>query len=246
MQIFRLFRTLRTHSIALNNHIIREHCMSKLKDFLISTPRPLPVIILADVSGSMSVDAKIDVLNDSIEEMIRTFAVVEDSRAEIQVTIITFGKGGAKIHQSLTPANQMTWQKMTAAGNTPLGEALVLAEKMLQDHQIIPSRAYIPTIILVSDGKPTDDWQNPLMSLLTSSRASKAARFALGVGDDADIPMLSAFLADPNAKVFATQEVRQIKNFFRWVTMSVTSRTRSINPDSIVQAELTDLDDFEY
>src|SRR5687767_7155937 len=82
----------------------REPVVSKLKEFTASTARPLPVLLLADVSGSMSVNGKIDALNDAVEEMIETFGGEDDSRAEIHVAVITFGNGVAKLHRALTPA----------------------------------------------------------------------------------------------------------------------------------------------
>ena len=42
----------------------------------------------------------------------------------------------------------------------------------------MPSRAYRPTLVLVSDGKPNGEWEGPLRRLLTSERAAKAERFA--------------------------------------------------------------------
>ena len=78
--------------------------MSKLKDFTVSTARPLPVIVLADVSGSMSANGKIDALNDAIQSMIESFAAEDHSRAEIHFAVIAFGKGGARLHQPLLPA----------------------------------------------------------------------------------------------------------------------------------------------
>lgn len=220
--------------------------MSTLKEFTASTPRPLPVVLLADVSGSMTTNGKIDALNDAVQEMLESFGSEDDTRAEIHVSVVTFGKDGARIHQVLTPAAKVQWARMTAAGGTPMGAAFDVATSMIEDRSQIPSRAYRPTIILVSDGQPTDDWQLPLKRLLGAERASKAARFALGIGDDADTAMLSAFIATPDAKVYHAHEVRQIKQFFRWVTMSVTQRSRSAHPDSVVAAEPTDLDDFSF
>ena len=55
--------------------------MNTLKDFTTASARPLPVLMVADVSGSMSVNDKIGVLNDAIQEMIETFAVEDDTRA---------------------------------------------------------------------------------------------------------------------------------------------------------------------
>src|SRR5688500_6322470 len=107
--------------------------MTQLKEFTASTARPLPVILLADVSGSMSADGKINTLNTAVKEMIETFAREDDSRAEIHVAIVTFGQGGARVHQALQPASQLKWQEMAASGNTPLGGALEVVTGMLED-----------------------------------------------------------------------------------------------------------------
>ena len=220
--------------------------MSKLKEFTASNARPLPVLLLADISGSMSANGKIDTMNDAVQEMLECFGAEDDTRAEIHVSVITFGKEGAKVHQPLVPASKVQWSRMTAAGVTPMGAALDTATNLIEDRTQIPSRAYRPTIILVSDGQPTDDWQAPLKRLLGSERASKATRFALGIGDDADMSMLTAFLASTDARIYRAHEARQIKQFFRWVTMSVTQRSRSTNPDSVIAVEPTNLDDFSF
>ena len=223
-----------------------EQHVSKLKDFVVTTARPLPVILLADVSGSMATNGKIDALNDAIQSMIESFAAEDHSRAEIHVSVIAFGKGGARLHQPLLPAAQIKWDRVTAAGNTPMGAAFDLVVKMVEDHDQIPSRAYRPTVVLVSDGQPTDEWREPLQRMLASDRAAKASRFVLGIGDDADPAMLAEFLADPAARVYSAHEARQIKNFFRWVTMSVTQRTRSVNPNSVVVVDPMALDDYDF
>ncbi len=47
-----------------------DKAMSKLKEFTASSARPLPVLLLADVSGSISTNGKIDALNDAVQEML--------------------------------------------------------------------------------------------------------------------------------------------------------------------------------
>jgi uncharacterized protein YegL len=178
--------------------------------------------------------------------MIALFAEEEDSRAEIHVSVITFGGKGAKLYKPLKPAGELAWENMAAAGRTPMGDAFSIAQQLIEDHEIVPPRAYRPAIVLVSDGVPTDDWRTPLASLLGSERASKAFRFAMGIGEDADKEMLKAFLADDETRVFEAHEAREIKRFFRWVTMSVTTRSRSLNPNSIVAVDPTDFDEIEF
>jgi uncharacterized protein YegL len=201
-----------------------------LKSFTATTARPLPVIVLADTSGSMSVDGKIDVLNTALADMTSAFAEVEDGRAEIHLAVVTFGEA-TSLHIPLTPAGQAELAPLAASGRTPMGAAFDLTREMVEDTTQVPSRAYTPAIVLVSDGQPNDDWKAALARLLGSERAKKAQRFALGIGEDADAEVLKAFLDNPEAKVYGAADARQIKSFFRWVTMSVTTRSRSANPN---------------
>ncbi|RKH44294.1 vWA domain-containing protein [Corallococcus sicarius] len=205
--------------------------MSKLKELTIPGARPLPVIVLADVSGSMNTDGKIQSLNQAMKEMLESFKSEDDLRAEIQVAVLTFGGGTVRRHVPLTSAASAGWTDHPAAGGTPMGAAFQTAKDLLEDRSAIPGRAYRPTLVLLSDGQPTDEWKGPLKVLLDSERGGKAFRMALGIGADADMEVLSAFLNDPEARVFKADEARQIREFFRLVTMSVTSRSRSANPN---------------
>lgn len=218
--------------------------MTELSNFTLSTARPLPVILLADVSGSMSINGKIDILNRCVADMISDFSKEEAGKAEIHLCTITFGKGGANLHQPLKPAEDVIWSPMEASGKTPMGEAFSLARKLIEDKDIISSkRAYIPTIILVSDGVATDEWKEPLNELIQSERASKASRFAMGIGAEAGLETLEQF-ADQPSHVFNAEEVASdIRKFFKWVTMSVSTRTRSINPDEPEELDIFDVED---
>jgi uncharacterized protein YegL len=217
--------------------------MSKLKEFTTTSARPLPVIILADVSGSMSQDGKIDALNGALTEMLDAFADEDSQMVEIHVAVVTFG-GSASLYVPLQPCRDVTWSAMVASGNTPLGAALTIVTDLLEDRQQVPSRAYRPSVVLVSDGQPNDAWQEPLGRFLGSERASKAQRFALGIGADADLEILRKFLADPEGRVMEAHEARGIRQFFRWVTMSVTARSRSTAPEKLVSVDPLDLDDY--
>ena len=217
--------------------------MPGLKEFTVASARPLPVILLADVSGSMAADGKIEALNRAVAEMQATFAEEEDDRAEIHLAVVTFG-GTAALHTPLTPASDVRWTPMESDGRTPLGAALDIVTDLVEDHERVPSRAYRPTLVLVSDGLPNDEWKGPLKRLLGSERAAKAERFALGIGADADHDMLRRFLNDPEGRVFEAHEGREIRKFFQWVTMSVTSRSRSTEPNRTADIDPPDLDDF--
>lgn len=208
-----------------------EKVMSKLREFTVQSARPLPVILLADVSGSMGSEGKINALNLAVREMLEALKDESDLRAEIHVAVITFG-GSARVHLPISPAKSAAWTDLGADGGTPMGGAFALARGLVEDRNTISSRAYRPTIVLVSDGQPTDDWSAPLKALLASERAGKAFRMAMAIGADADEKVLQDFLAAPEARVFRADEAKKIREFFRLVTMSVSSRSRSIDPNS--------------
>ncbi|WP_200953979.1 VWA domain-containing protein [Massilia sp. Root351] len=204
----------------------------RMKDFAIAKPRPLPVIVLADASGSMSENGKIEALNHALADMVKTFASEARVRAEIQVGLITFGGRQAELYEPLTPAHQIqNLPAIQAAGATPLGQALALVTALLEDQERIPSRSYRPVLVLVSDGLPTDEWEPALAALEKSERASKATRMAMVIGDEADGQVLARFANDREAPVFRAHQARDIHRFFQAVTMSVATRTVSANPD---------------
>jgi uncharacterized protein YegL len=86
------------------------------------------------------------------------------------------------------------------------------------------------TIVLLTDGIPTDDFLSPMNELINDGRSSKAFRIAMAIGDDADHNMLSKFVSSPEYLVLG-DSARDIRKFFRFVTMSVTQRMKSQTPD---------------
>jgi uncharacterized protein YegL len=102
--------------------------------------------------------------------------------------------------------------------------------------------------VLVSDGIPTDDWYSSLQELLESPRASKAVRLAMGIGAEADNKPLQAFIAnqDMEIPVFQADEANQIQKFFRFVTLSVTSRSRSSTPNTTPAIDYDDIEDIDF
>lgn len=221
--------------------------MSELKKFQVQTARPLPIIVLADTSGSMSVDGKIEALNKGLKDMIQSFAGESRLRAEIQVSVITFGGNQAAVILPLTPAHQLTgFTPLTAEGMTPLGGALTLLSDMIEDKDSIPSRAYRPVVVLVSDGYPNDEWQAPFQRLVKGERSAKATRFAMAIGADADEDMLSAFANDPEAPLFRAENAADIHRFFRAVTMSVSARSQSATPNQSTPLQIQNGDEQDW
>ena len=119
---------------------------------------------------------------------------------------------------------------------------------LIEDKNVVSSRAYTPTIVLISDGNPTDydssrrsieeimSWKS-MQKIHSGTRASKATKLAMGIGDDVDINILKAFINNNDIPVISAKDNSTISKFFEWVTMSISVRSVSANPN---QAQLED------
>ncbi|MBF0302726.1 MAG: VWA domain-containing protein [Desulfamplus sp.] len=214
--------------------------MNSFANIAIQKARPLPVIILADTSGSMSEHGKIDALNTALREMVRSFGEQSRLNAEIHVGIITFGP--EVVFHDIKPAYQYEKVPMfDAKGGTPLGQALALTQKIIEDGNLVPLRSYRPTIVVISDGMPTDSWEQPLLDFLTSEKASKSMRLAMGIGPDADKDMLAKFINDPAIPVIKGNDARDIEKFLKCVSTSVIQRSIKSNPNSIEKSAIVEI-----
>ncbi|MDD7984702.1 VWA domain-containing protein [Lentisphaera marina] len=200
------------------------------KKFTTPSAKPLPVVLLLDVSYSMSGD-KIDNLNKAVADMLDTFAQEEKMETEILVSIIKFGP--VELHLPFTKASQIQWADLEVTGATPIGGALEMAKAMIECKETTPSRAYRPTIVLVSDGQPTDSWEKHLDSFVNEGRSSKCDRMAMAIGSDADETVLKRFIDGTPHDLFYAENAGQLHEFFQRVTMSVTMRTQSKNPNVV-------------
>ena len=204
-------------------------------NFTVAKAKPLPVVLLLDVSSSMGGES-IKKLNIAVKEMISDFASAEKNEVEILVSIITFG-AKVLLHTAYTSAKDIEWQDLTVSGSTPMGTAFSMAKAMIEDKETTPSRAYRPTIVLVSDGEPTDSWQQPLRALVNDGRSNKCDRMAMAIGGAASNTVLNEFISGTENKVFTAQDASQIQEFFKFVTMSVTTRTNSQNANVVPKPE---------
>ena len=92
----------------------------------------LPVFLLLDVSGSMSLDNKMHELNKSVKEMIETFKHEQAVQAEIFVSIITFGNK-AEMISDLKSACEIEYADLIAGGVTCMGNAFDMAKGIIED-----------------------------------------------------------------------------------------------------------------
>jgi len=229
-----------------------------INNYIKKEGRALPVFILLDVSGSMSGE-KIETVNVALKEMINNFKKIENPKGIIELCLMTFGGSQVNIIKPLSKINDQDAYTLTASGNTPMGMAFEKVAEMIEDKNIVSSRAYTPTIVLISDGNPTDynasgksveeimAWES-LSKIHSGTRASKTTKLAMGIGNDVDINILKSFINNNEIPVISAKDNNTIAKFFEWVTMSVSVRSVSSNPNQAVVEDtyMFDKDEIEF
>jgi uncharacterized protein YegL len=210
--------------------------MSLLDAYEPVASRTLPVVLLLDTSGSMKEDDKIDVLNDSVTEMIEELTTVDAGHGYITLSVIAFGGNQAELVNSNVPVAELEYSSLEAKGRTPMGSAFRIALELIDDREAFPSRSFLPTLALVSDGIPTDpSWEPELELLLDSERGKKATRFALAIGADADRDLLARF---SGGEVHEASQAAEIRKFLQFVTTTITQATLSrFDPDVLAEVD---------
>ena len=215
-----------------------------LKDVVIKEARPLPVLLLVDNSGSMA-NEKINTVNAALREMIAEFSAIKNAKGKICIGIITFGNT-VEVIQPIDKIENIVIPEFKAAGKTWMGQAIDQAIDILEDKNQVPERAYTPTMILLSDGLPSDcpgkmkpreydfsQWE-PLKRLHSSERLKRCPKLALGIGEGTNYKMLNAFINNPEVPVIKANDLATITKFFQWVTYSISKRSVSSNPNEAI------------
>jgi uncharacterized protein YegL len=169
---------------------------------------------------------KIGVLNRCVAVMRKDFAEFDAPRGLIYIGVIVFGGESARLHLPFTPATEVSWTPMEAGGRTPMGAAFERARELLEQPESLPAKPFRSAIVLVSDGVPNDDWEQPLADLLASERGSKALRIAVGIGTDitAEAEEVLQRFATPGFDVLRADQIGELPAKFEWVTETVTKR----------------------
>ena len=186
-----------------------------------------PVALVLDTSGSMQGAAITE-----LQQAVRMFyqEIARDPLASLRVSPSVFAFGGRVTQivpfspKMVAPADAP--EQLVAEGDTPLGAAISAAVQTIREQiqlyrqHAIPS--YRPWVILMSDGHPTDQWQQAAAELKALSGKGWTV-LCIAMGAHADLPALAEC---------STIEPRRIGTlefapFFRWLSSSLKAESRS-------------------
>lgn len=190
--------------------------------------RPLHFVLLLDGSGSMGADGKIDALNDAVRGALPHLRDLADNNpfVEILVRAVVFADGARWHIQEPTPVQELRWPPVTPGGFTDLGAGLTLVSEVLRVPPM-EGRAFPPVLVVVSDGRPTDDFEAGLARLMEESWGRRAVRLAIAIGSDADLEILSRFIGDPAIAPFSARDPEQLAYLVRFVSTAASELASS-------------------
>ncbi len=190
--------------------------------------RPLHFIWIADCSGSMQDKGKIQALNNAIREAIPHMqkSADENPNAQVFVRAVKFSTGASWHIENPTPVDDFKWFDLQASGVTDMGKAL----KMVADELKIPQmgeRALPPVLVLLSDGQPTDEFEQGLAELMVQGWGKKAVRISIAIGEDCDLEVLQKFIGNNEIKPLQANNPEALVNHIRWVSTAVLKSASS-------------------
>jgi uncharacterized protein YegL len=195
---------------------------------LVANPEPrCPCLLLLDTSGSMN--------GRAIEELnigLRTFKeeLTSDSMAmqRVEVAVMTFGP--VKVLSDFQTADVFQPPHLTASGDTPMGSAIMQGLDLLETRKSTFRQAgigyYRPWVFLITDGAPTDGWQQAAERVRAGDSAERRAFsfFAVGV-EGADMGKLTSICSTnrPPMKLRGLS----FRELFAWLSSSLGGVARS-------------------
>jgi uncharacterized protein YegL len=190
--------------------------------------RPLHFIWIADCSGSMQTEGKIQALNMAIREAIPHMQKVasENPNAQVLVRAIKFSSGAQWHISQPTPVEDFKWTDLQADGVTDMGKALSMIAEQLKIPPMT-DRALPPVLVMISDGQPTDSFEKGLKELLEQPWGKKAVRIAIAIGQDADFDVLQKFIGHVEIKPLQANNPEALVNYIKWVSTAVLKSASS-------------------
>jgi uncharacterized protein YegL len=199
-------------------------------------PEPrCPCLLILDVSGSMQ-GQPIAELNAGLVQFKDELAADTLAAKRVEVGIITFGP--VQVQQDFVAAATFAPPQLAALADTPMGAAIEQGLALLRQRKDIYRQAgiafYRPWVFLITDGAPTDSWQNAAAQIKDGEAKKAFSFYPVGVqGANLDI-----------LRQLATREPLMLKgvrfrDLFAWLSNSLSSVSHSTPGEAVPLASPT-------
>jgi uncharacterized protein YegL len=168
----------------------------------------------------------IEAVKNGVQVLISTLRQDPYALETAFLSIITFNTAAQQVIP-LTDLSSFQMRDLTVGGSTALGDALsVLAQRI--DREVATSTAEVkgdwkPLVFIMTDGKPTDNWQAGLAEL---QKRKTGIIVACAAGSGADPKVLQQITEVVVS--LDTADSASIKAFFKWVSASISTSSQKV------------------
>lgn len=197
----------------------------------------VPVVLCLDVSASMTIDNRIDQLNQGVQEFFRSISEDHIARYSAEICIVTFGSEAQKLVDfNYADRQKEAFAKMTlqAKGNTAMGSAVEMSLSLLdarkKEYQEKGIDYWQPWLVLMTDGQATDNIDTAVARCQELVGQGKLVIFPLALGKGANLKQLELF--SPKRPPMRINE-HKMSEFFNWLSQSVRTTSQSTLGDKV-------------
>ena len=179
----------------------------------------MQLYILVDTSGSME-GAKIGAINDCMSNLIISLQEVAFNGCDLSVSVLSFARQCRWMQEKPLAILDFDWGELRANGMTSLGAACIELNSWLSKYGSVEEPA---NIILLSDGCPTDDFDEGMSVLNNNTVFTNAHKYSIAIGDDASVPTLLQFTADENS-IYKVDTVSSLIDRLTSIITAITTK----------------------
>lgn len=191
----------------------------------------MQLILMIDTSGSMQ-GQKIGAVTDAMENLIADLSAYSGNGDDVFIAVEFFSRNVNWMDENFILVNSFEWDEPVCTGMTSLGKACMSLAKFMSSLKDKDAR-----IVLLSDGCPTDDYDEGISMLESVSGFVSANRYAIAIGNDADIPSLVKFTADED-RVFRVTDLDNLLAAIKMVAMPQDAQPATIpTPQTDINTE---------
>ena len=200
--------------------------------------RRLPVYLLLDTSGSMYGEP-IEAVKNGVQTLISSLRSDPYALETAYISVITFDSSAKQV-TPLTELAAFQQPNIDAGGCTALGEALALLSERA-DAEVTKTTAeqkgdWRPLVFIMTDGEPTDDLNRGLNEYKNRKFGMVVACAA---GQGANTNTLKQITE--NVVQLDTADSATIKAFFKWVSASISTSSKSVENGGINLEKMSEL-----